>query len=151
MGGPSSYGDEASLDAMWDACDDGVGEACDSLAEEAAWTSEYAAFAMSCGDRVTDRTAASCAVELGQETSNELYTYGDDAVLDTLWDDCEAGDPMACDRLFQAAPEDSAYQSYGYYCGGRAPVGGKVDVCTHHAAAEPSDRWTVGITAPEDL
>jgi len=46
-------------------------------------------------------------------------TYGDDPELDALWDDCAAGDDMACDDLWLTAPFGSDYESFGSTCGER--------------------------------
>lgn len=47
----------------------------------------------------------------------EPYTYGDDGVLDTLWDACSMGDMGSCDSLYQASPVDSEYEMFGMWCG----------------------------------
>jgi hypothetical protein len=47
------------------------------------------------------------------------YTYGDDAELDGLWDDCEAGSGTACDSLFFRSPIGSEYEAFGNTCGNR--------------------------------
>jgi hypothetical protein len=50
-------------------------------------------------------------------------TYGDDPELDALWDDCAAGDDMACDDLWLTAPFGSDYESFGSTCGERESSG----------------------------
>lgn len=45
--------------------------------------------------------------------------YGHDAVLDRLWDRCDAGDGEACDRLFEQSPVGSEYEEFGLTCGNR--------------------------------
>lgn len=50
-------------------------------------------------------------------------TYGDDAVLDLLWDACDAGNNQTCDELTATSPEGSDYQQHGRTCAGRAPAG----------------------------
>lgn len=45
--------------------------------------------------------------------------YGDDASLDALWDECEAGDARSCDQLFWSSPIGSTYEAFGMTCGGR--------------------------------
>jgi hypothetical protein len=47
-------------------------------------------------------------------------SYGDDARLDALWDDCEAADMGACDRLYEESPLGSRYEEFGATCGNRA-------------------------------
>ena len=43
--------------------------------------------------------------------------YGDDPHLDALWDDCEAGDMVACDDLYFVSPRGSDYEAFGDNCG----------------------------------
>ncbi|NNH23567.1 hypothetical protein HLB09_10785, partial [Pseudokineococcus marinus] len=45
--------------------------------------------------------------------------YGDNPVLDALWDDCEAGDGLACDDLFDSSGFGTAYETFGLTCGER--------------------------------
>ncbi|MEZ5409116.1 MAG: hypothetical protein R2761_13885 [Acidimicrobiales bacterium] len=49
-------------------------------------------------------------------------TLGDDPVLDDLWHRCEQGSGAACDQLFQQAPLNSDYESFGLSCGNRPDV-----------------------------
>ncbi len=49
-------------------------------------------------------------------------TLGDDAVLDDLWHRCEQGSGAACDQLFEQAPLNSGYESFGLSCGNRPDV-----------------------------
>ncbi len=49
---PDSYGDDARLDRMWDACATGDMAACDSLYEESPAFSEYEEFGRTCGNRI---------------------------------------------------------------------------------------------------
>lgn len=51
--------------------------------------------------------------------SEEGDTYGDNPVLDALWDACEGGDGEACDDLYFQSPGGSAYEEFGDTCGGR--------------------------------
>ncbi|MCP5026808.1 MAG: hypothetical protein GY929_11050 [Actinomycetia bacterium] len=48
---PMAYGDDARLDRLWDACAAGNGLACDTLFWDSAPSSDYEAFAESCGSR----------------------------------------------------------------------------------------------------
>lgn len=48
---------------------------------------------------------------------DEPFTFGDDAALDALWNDCAAGSMPACDDLYQESPVDSAYEQFGATCG----------------------------------
>ena len=43
--------------------------------------------------------------------------YGDDAALDALWDQCEAGDGAACDDLWLSSPLGSNYEVFATTCG----------------------------------
>ena len=45
-----------------------------------------------------------------------------DASLDELWRDCESGDGVACDRLFEVSPVGSEYERFGLSCGERPLV-----------------------------
>ncbi len=79
-----------------------------------------------------DDLQASCerAARLSEptlETPDEIpfvgpQTYGDDPELDRLWEGCEAGDGPMCDELFETAPVDSDYESFGVTCGNREGV-----------------------------
>ena len=48
-------------------------------------------------------------------------SYGDDLVLDLLWDQCESGNTQACDELYRDAPIGSGYEDYGRTCAGALP------------------------------
>lgn len=50
-------------------------------------------------------------------------TYGDDPILDALWDECEAGDMVACDDLWWGSPSDSEYEAFADTCGWRNEPG----------------------------
>jgi hypothetical protein len=47
------------------------------------------------------------------------YTYGDDATLDALWDQCAGGAGSACDQLFFDSAVGSEYEAFGNTCGNR--------------------------------
>lgn len=49
-------------------------------------------------------------------------SLGDDPVLDDLWHRCEQGSGAACDQLFEQAPLNSDYESFGLSCGNRPDV-----------------------------
>lgn len=57
---------------------------------------------------------------LGDRVSED-EGYGDDLVLDLLWDQCAGGNPQACDELYRDAPIGSRYETYGRSCGDRLP------------------------------
>ena len=44
----------------------------------------------------------------------EPFTYGDDPYLDRLWDDCSAGDMLACEDLYWESPVGSEYEDFGW-------------------------------------
>ena len=48
---PQYYGDDPALDALWDSCEAGDGDACDDLYWEAPLDSEYEEFGSTCGYR----------------------------------------------------------------------------------------------------
>jgi hypothetical protein len=49
--GPYTYGDDATLDGFWDACEAGSGDACDELYFGSPFGSEYEAYGYTCGNR----------------------------------------------------------------------------------------------------
>ena len=54
MSAAFTYGDDPTLDALWDACEAGDGAACDDLYSQAPYDSEYERFGQSCGNRQPD-------------------------------------------------------------------------------------------------
>lgn len=50
--GPYTYGDDDDFDALWDACEEGSGTACDDLFFQSPIGSEYEAFGNTCGNRL---------------------------------------------------------------------------------------------------
>lgn len=54
---------------------------------------------------------------------SDAFTYGDDPALDVLWDQCEAGDMVACDDLWWVSPPASEYEEFADTCGRRAEPG----------------------------
>ncbi len=46
-------------------------------------------------------------------------TYGDNPVLDLLWDECTAGIMASCDKLYSVSEIGSGYESFGATCGER--------------------------------
>lgn len=66
----------------------------------------------------------------------EPTVLGDDPALDRLWFGCGAGDLVACDILYLAAPVGSEYEDQGATCGGlNEPLGINDPYCiqTHDA------------------
>lgn len=119
LGDGDSYGDDAALDALWDACEDEDWEACDSLFMQAPVGSEYEDFGDTCGNRTDGSSFCTTEFGGGTEPTDSPNAYGDDASLDALWDACSAEDWEACDSLYMAAPIDSEYETYGDTCGNR--------------------------------
>ena len=109
-----NYGDDPTLDALWDSCAGGDLAACDTLWFDSPIGSEYEAFGGSCGGLESSSQFGTCAD--GAEPMN----YGDDAELDGLYDSCTAGDFEACDDLYLFSPIGSDYEAYGNSCGGRS-------------------------------
>lgn len=58
-----TYGDDETLDRLWDDCAAGDGQACDDLYFESPVDSEYEQFGDTCGNRV-EAGAVYCAEEL---------------------------------------------------------------------------------------
>lgn len=48
---PNTLGDDPDLDELWAACEEGAGQACDRLFEQAPAGSGYETFGLTCGDR----------------------------------------------------------------------------------------------------
>jgi hypothetical protein len=61
--GTDTYGDDAQLDALWDACADGDLAACDELYLDSPIGSAYEAFGDSCGGRQFEDTGVWCAAD----------------------------------------------------------------------------------------
>ena len=108
---PQSYGDDAYFDNLWELCDLGDWDACDRLGTEALLGSNYARHGFTCGNRRTALQGAPCA------SSMIHSSYGDNPHFDGLWDRCAQEDWYACDLLYDAAPTDTEYASFGLKCG----------------------------------
>ena len=111
----STYGDDPAMDLLWDACELGDGEACDELYFISPNDSGYEEFGDTCGFRFEPATVL-CADELTSSTAGAAY--GDNPVLDGLYDACGAGDMASCDTLYLDSPIDSEYETFGSTCGG---------------------------------
>jgi len=116
----NTRGDDPALDALWDGCVDGSGEACDELFLQSPLGSEYERFGDTCGDRFAV-AGQFCAIELDSSDS-DVDTRGDDAALDALWDSCAGGSGQACDDLYFDSPFGSDYERFGDTCGDRFTV-----------------------------
>ncbi len=118
-----TFGDNAELDALWTACEDGDDSACDELYWTSPIGSEYEDFGQDCGGRER-QGLTSCAADDGDVGGNlDADDYGDDPDLDALYDSCEAGNEDDCDTLYWTSPVGSAYEEFGDTCGGRVPGG----------------------------
>src|SRR5665648_881652 len=99
LGQGDNYGDDATLDALWDACAAEDWASCDQLYFDSPLGSEYEAFGDTCGNR-TDGNQL-CVDELGSGAApSEPNAFGDDATLDALYTACMAEDWQACDDLY---------------------------------------------------
>jgi hypothetical protein len=64
--GDDTYGDDAHLDSLWDACAGGSGAACDDLFFESPIGSQYEDFGNTCGNRFSQSDAPfSCEDAIG--------------------------------------------------------------------------------------
>ena len=112
------YGDNAALDALWDACVAENWQACDDLYLQSPLGSEYESFGDTCGNR-TDGTQL-CVDELGGgAVPSESNAFGDDPTLDALYTACTAEDWQACDDLYMQSGVGTEYEAYGDTCGNR--------------------------------
>jgi len=64
MSDADNYGDDPTLDAMWDQCEAGDGAACDELYFSSPFGSAYESFGDTCGNRFED-PPFSCEAEMG--------------------------------------------------------------------------------------
>src|SRR5665647_3064237 len=121
-----NYGDNDTLDALWNACEGGDWAACDQLYWDSPGGSAYESFGDTCGNR-TDGSLL-CVDELGGGTQTEPNAYGDDTTLDALWDACTAEDWQARDDLYDQSDVGSGYEAYGDTCGNKYAAG-TTDYC----------------------
>lgn len=128
-----AFGDDPGLDQLYSECGVGDGQACRDLYFSA--YGEYELWGQTCGASIPLRQAF--VVDCGAKFSSNAAIYGDDFVLDTLWDDCEGGDPDACDGLFAAAPFGSQYETFGGSCAGTRSDGDFSTPCGFVAGGEP--------------
>lgn len=128
-----AYGDDPAFDQLYSDCGVGNGQACRDLYFSA--YGEYELWGQTCGASIPLRQAF--VVDCTGKFSSEASTYGDDFVLDTLWDECEAGDPESCDGLFAAAPFGSEYETYGGSCAGTRTDGDYSRPCEFVVSGEP--------------
>ncbi|MBN1630434.1 MAG: hypothetical protein JW990_11765 [Thermoleophilia bacterium] len=103
---------------LHDQCGSGDLEACDYLYVASLPGSPEQQFGDTCGQRTEGGTW--CAGDPAREV---LGTYGDDASLDALWNQCANGDMASCDELAGSAPAGSRYEQFGNTCGDRTAGG----------------------------
>jgi hypothetical protein len=128
-----AYGDDPALDQLYSDCGLGDGQACRDLYFSA--YGEYELWGQTCGASIPLRRAF--VVDCDEKFSSDASAYGDDFVLDTLWDECAAGDQDSCDGLFAAAPIGSEYESFGGSCAGARMDGDYSRPCSFVASGEP--------------
>ena len=121
---PNAYGDDTTLDALWNACTAEDWQACDDLYMQSGAGTAYESFGDTCGNR-TDG-GLYCVDELGGLAG--AGTYGDDPYFDGLWDLCTAGDWQSCDDLYLESDVGSGYETYGDTCGNKYAAG-TTDYC----------------------
>ena len=106
------YGDNAVLDALWDACAAGDYAACDDLYWASGEYSGYEEFGGTCGDIGIDGYGFCEGLQSG------AMNAGDSEMLDMFVFWCENGDMLACDDLYRGSPLGSFYEEVGNSCGG---------------------------------
>lgn len=158
----TAYGDDATLDGLYDSCQGGDMAACDDLyyqAPPSTGTSEYREFGSTCGGTASaDDGSGWCeyeatygepedaavpdedmTLEQAQARMELLQTlidtvappeasqnYGDNYLLDSMWDACTAGNDNQCAMLYLTSSEGSTYRAHAQSCGGR---GAQPGVC----------------------
>lgn len=132
LGSPAP-GDDPELDTYWDLCNDGDPSGCFDLFVQSESDSDYETFGVTCGGRVVLSTDCVLIITGASDPNSDYGTGfdldeiadpgspppGEDVELDALWDRCNAEDADACDTLFFNSPTDSAYEAFGFTCGGR--------------------------------
>jgi S1-C subfamily serine protease len=120
---PASYGDDPTLDALWDACQGGDLAACDELYLTAPDDSDDETFATTCGERRSPRYGT-CSSEV-EDPWADPDVDGGEPDLGWLRTACERGDLGACDDLYWFSPYGSDDEAFGSTCGNRRePTGG---------------------------
>jgi hypothetical protein len=118
----SDGGSSASQDDLYQACADGVMDACTDLYFQSPVGSEAEDFGSTCGNRAP--AGSNCSdLDSNSSVDSSDDTYGDNVMLDALWDQCEDGNMGSCDQLYRLAPIGSEYEEFGNFCGGRGREG----------------------------
>jgi hypothetical protein len=79
----------------------------------------------------------------GPSPSVDPFSYGDDPVLDALWDDCEAGNMQACDDLYDQSVAGSDYDEFADTCGFRQDAGTGLLCTSLGSALDPSSNTEI--------
>jgi hypothetical protein len=122
--GTSAPGLDPALDVYWDQCTNGSASACDQLFLAADGPDEYYDYGLFCGDREADF----CSSVLGDDGPPPILASwgptdpapGTDPAMDALWAACANENGQACFDLYQGSELASAYERFGFTCGGRA-------------------------------
>lgn len=113
--GNNEYGEDADLDALWDACASGDMLRCRMLGMRAPANSEYVVFASTCGDTQHADTRYGPGVSCWSQSGD---TRGTDPSLDALAASCEQGDMAECVNLYLYSEWNTEYSEFGASCGG---------------------------------
>jgi len=124
---PAGLGDDPVADALAAACFGGVLSSCDDLYWRSPVDSDYETYGSTCGGRLTEGVAGLCTEQGAVEPTGPVLPaatieptgLGTDPSLDALAADCQAGAMFACDRLYFASDDGTAYLDYGVTCAGR--------------------------------
>ncbi len=81
--------------------------------------------------------AEDCGISLDDPTLGQAASYGDDPVLDALYDQCASGQMGACDQLYIDSPLGSGYESFAGTCGGRFDIDSAPAICESALSASP--------------
>lgn len=128
-----AYGDDPALDDLYEDCGTGDGQACRDLYFSA--YGEYELWGQTCGASIPLRAAF--LVDCGAKFASTAQDYGEDFLLDTLWDECAAGDLESCDGLFASAGFGTRYEEFGATCGDARIVVDTAAPCSFTAGDEP--------------
>jgi len=118
------YGDNAVLDALWDACADEDWAACDDLYRQATRGTAYWNFGDTCGGAWDANTTDWCVDAMtGGATGDDEFDDSGITEAQRIWFEalasaCGAGDWDACDLLYMESPSGSSYEHFGTTCGG---------------------------------
>ena len=110
---PQAYGDDAELDALWDAATNGDYAAAEQMYWDSPAGSEYESYANELLSSMSPESDGTN--QFGEDHSvpeGEPNAYGDDPYLDGLWDAAEAGDMAAAEELYQNSYPLSEYEAF---------------------------------------